>query len=88
MHFGEMAEKPVLCQMCRQSVVQHLGELWSGLLVTAGHGQWDEDELQSCPRLLLSAQEAEGCWAVTFLHSLHLEHHWRAPDFQFFPVEL
>lgn len=92
MHFGEMAKKTPFCgaisQICRQSVVQ--------ALVRAGGHSWPcpvgtRTSLQgsaSCQRLLLSAQEAEGCWAVTFLHNFHHEHHWRVPDFQFFPVEL
>lgn len=85
MHSGEMAEN-LLCgarsQTCRQGVVQALGRA-----VSSGH-RASLQSSASCQRLLLSAQESGGCWAGTFLRDFHLEHHLRAPDFQFFPIEL
>lgn len=72
---------------CQKSDVQaECSRLRSAVLragVTAGHVQWDKESSASCQGLLLSAQEAEGCRAVTFLRDFHLEHHSRAPNFVF-----
>lgn len=93
-NFGKMARKlfhGAISQICGQSVGQALGSA----VVRAGGQSWpcpvgtrtSQQSSAFCQRLL-PAQEAEGCWAVTFLHSFHLEHHLRAPNFEFFPAGL